>query len=299
MQLQIFSTHRERAATLGDVNTSSPVVRRRRLGLELRAIRETNTRLNGDDAARALGWSNSKLSRIETGRTAPTAADVTKLLDLYKVEDAERRDELAVLTREARKKGWWQLYSEVPYSTYIGLEAEASQMLTYQHVVPGLFQTEHYAEAINRATTIGLNEDALEQRLEVRMTRQRILTRSAPLEVRALLDEAAIRRVVGGPQVMREQLERLLEMAELPNVIAQVIPFSAGGHFGTLVGPFVILNYAHPADPDIVYVEGSTDPYPDRDGEIEQYGVMFDHMRAAALSVAATQTLIRNQVKDL
>jgi hypothetical protein len=230
---------------------------------------------------------------------------VTKLLDLYEVDDSECRDQLGVLTREARKKGWWQLYSEVPYSTYIGLEAEASQMLTYQHVVPGLFQTERYAEAINRATMIGLTamigltEDALEQRLEVRMTRQRILTRSAPLEVRALLDEAAIRRLVGGPQVMREQLVRLLEVAEFPHVIVQVIPFSAGGHFGTLVGPFVILNYSHSADPDIVYVEGSTDPYPDREGEIERYGVMFDHMRAAALSVAATQALIRNQVKDL
>ncbi|MFE5325725.1 helix-turn-helix domain-containing protein [Embleya sp. NPDC056575] len=281
------------------MKTSSPVVRRRRLGLELRAIRES-VGLKGEEAAKRLTWSNSKLSRIETGRTTPTAADVTKLLDLYDVTDTARREVLAVLTREARKKGWWQLYSEVPYSTYIGLETEASQMQTYQHVIPGLFQTEHYAEAINRATTIGLTEEMLEQRLEVRLTRQEILTRPAPLEVRAVLDEAAIRREVGGPDVMREQLRRLLDVADLENVIMQVIPFSAGAHFGTLVGPFVILSYSHPSDPDIVYVEGNTgDPYPDRTGEVEHYRVMFDHLRAATLSVAKTQDLIRKLSREL
>ncbi|MFI1579813.1 helix-turn-helix domain-containing protein [Embleya sp. NPDC020630] len=281
------------------MKTSSPVVRRRRLGLELRAIRES-VGLKGEEAAKRLTWSNSKLSRIETGRTTPTAADVTKLLDLYDVTDTARREELAVLTREARKKGWWQLYSEVPYSTYIGLEAEAAQMHTYQHVIPGLFQTEHYAKAINRATTIGLTEEMLEQRLEVRLTRQQILTRPAPLEVRAVLDEAAIRREVGGRDVMREQLRRLLDVADLENVIMQVIPFSAGAHFGTLVGPFVILSYSHPSDPDIVYVEGNTgDPYPDRTGEVEHYRVMFDHLRAATLSVAKTQDLIRKLSREL
>jgi transcriptional regulator with XRE-family HTH domain len=187
------------------VKQTSPVVRRRRLGIELRTIREAIP-LRGDEAARLLKWSNSKLSRIETGRSTPTPADVTKLLDLYQVVDEERREQIALLTREARRKGWWQLYSDIPYSTYIGLEAEASEMLTYQNVVPGLLQTERYAITINTAQGTNLSQDALEQRLEVRLTRQQVLTREKPLEVRAVLDESALRRLVGGPAVMKEVL---------------------------------------------------------------------------------------------
>ncbi|MEU7268313.1 helix-turn-helix transcriptional regulator [Streptomyces asiaticus] len=280
------------------MTTSSPVVRRRRLGLELRAIRE-RAKLKGDEAARRLKWSTSKLSRIETGRVAPTPADVTALLDLYGVKDRKRRDELAVLTREARKKGWWQLYTDIPYSTYIGLEAEASEMLTYQHVVPGLFQTERYAEAINKATVPGLTDEALEQQLEVRLTRQAVLTRPSPLEVRAVLDEAALRRMVGGSDVMREQVGRLLELADQPHIIVQVIPFSAGAHPGTLVGPFVVLRYPDPADPDVLYVEGNADPYLDREGEVERYTKTFDYLRANALSVNGTRAMMRDLVKEL
>lgn len=297
MQLHVRLLRRRIVATLMDVTTSSPVVRRRRLGLELRALRE-KAGLKGDEAAKRLGWSNSKLSRIELGRTPAAAADVTKLLDLYSIRDPERRDELAKLTREAKRKGWWQLYSDIPYSTYIGLEAEATTLLTYQHVIPGLFQTEDYAEAINRATISGVSDDALEQRVEVRMQRQAVLTKPDALEVRAVLDEAALRRLVGGQSVMRKQLARLAELAELPNVIIQVIPFSAGAHPGTLVGPFVILQYAHPADPDVVYVEGNNDPYADREGEAQRYGLIFDNLRASAMSVTQTQALMKKLVAE-
>jgi transcriptional regulator with XRE-family HTH domain len=297
MQLHVRLLRRRIVATLMDVTTSSPVVRRRRLGRELRALRE-KAGLKGDEAAKRLGWSNSKLSRIELGRTPAAAADVTKLLDLYSIRDPERREELAKLTREAKRKGWWQLYSDIPYSTYIGLEAEATTLLTYQHVIPGLFQTEDYAEAINRATISGVSDDALEQRVEVRMQRQAVLTKPDALEVRAVLDEAALRRLVGGQSVMRKQLARLAELAELPNVIIQVIPFSAGAHPGTLVGPFVILQYAHPADPDVVYVEGNNDPYADREGEAQRYGLIFDNLRASAMSVTQTQALMKKLVAE-
>ncbi|MEU6850631.1 helix-turn-helix transcriptional regulator [Actinacidiphila alni] len=279
------------------MTTTSPVVRRRRLGLELRALREL-AGLKGDEAAKRLKWSNSKLSRIELGRSPVTPADVTKLLDLYDVRDDERRDELAKLNREAKRKGWWQLYSDIPYSTYIGLEAEASTVLTYQHVIPGLLQTEDYAKAINEATMMGLTVDALEARLEVRMQRQGVLTKPDPLELRAVLDEAALRRVVGGKEVMAAQLELLLALGEQPNIIIQVIPFSAGAHHGTLVGPFNILQYTHPADPDVVYLEGSSDPYPDRDGDLERYGLIFDNLRASALSVPQTRALIKKLVTE-
>jgi hypothetical protein len=218
------------------------------------------------------------------------------LLDVYEVTDEEQRKRLHTLTREARKKGWWQLYSDIPYSTYIGLEAEAESFLTYENVIPGLFQTSDYAQAINRATGPGLSEDVLEQRLDVRMQRQQVLTQSPPLEVRAVLDESALCRAVGGREVMRKQLARLLELAELPNILVQVIPFSGGAHPGTLVGPFVILRFAHPEDPDVVYVEANSDQYP---GDVQGHEVLFDHLRAHAVSVPQTLALIKNRMKEL
>jgi hypothetical protein len=206
---------------------------------------------------------------------------------------------LAKLNREAKRKGWWQLYSDIPYSTYIGLEAEAKTLLTYQHVIPGLLQTEAYAEAINRQTLTNPRDDALEQQLEVRMERQGVLTRPDPLELRAVLDEAALRRLVGGKEVMKAQLQTLLELGARQNIIIQVIPFSAGAHPGTLVGSFVILQYDHPADPDVIYVEGDSDPYPDREGDAQRYGLIFDNLRACAMSVAQSQSLIKKLVAEL
>ncbi|MBD0739325.1 helix-turn-helix domain-containing protein [Streptomyces sp. CBMA29] len=280
------------------MTTTSPVVRRRRLGLEFRALRE-RAGLKGDEAAKRLKWSNSKLSRVELGRSPVTPADMAKLLDLYDVHDQERRDELAKLNREARRKGWWQLYSDIPYSTYIGLEAEAKTLLTYQHVIPGLLQTEAYAEAINRETLTDPPIEALEQQLEVRMQRQGLLTRPDPMQVRAVLDEAALRRLVGGEEVMKAQLQRLLELSTRRNVIIQVIPFSAGAYPGTRTGPFLILRYEHPADPDVIYVEGDSDPFPDREGTAHRYGVIFDNLRACAMSAAESQALIKKLVAEL
>ncbi|WP_037957141.1 helix-turn-helix domain-containing protein [Streptomyces sulphureus] len=280
------------------MTTSSPVVRRRRLGQELRRLRDAAGFKNGNEAAAQLKWSTSKLSRIEGGRTAPIPADVSRMLDLYGVEEgSEERKRLTVLTKEARKKGWWQLYSDIPYSTFIGLEAEASQLLTYEAVVPGQLQTRRYAEEINRATNLGLSEETLEQRVDVRLQRQKLLTEgSEPLEVRAVLDESALRRLVGDRDVMREQLNHLLEVAELPNVLLQVIPFSSGAHPGTLEGPFVVLRFPDQEDPDVVYVEANSDQYPH---DVSRYELVFDNLRAAAASVPETLALIRNMVNDL
>jgi transcriptional regulator with XRE-family HTH domain len=273
-------------------------VRRRRLGLELRALREA-TGMSGEEAVRILNWSNSKLSRMELGRNPPSPTDLTKLLDLYKVASETRREELSRLLREAKRKGWWQIYSEVPYSTFIGLEAEASTVLTYEQVVPGLFQTEAYAQRIIRDTLLTVGIETLEQRVEARLTRQAVLTKDSPLQVRAVLDETALRRVVGGPEVMRKQITRLLEMAELPNVIMQVIPFTVGTHPGTMLGAFSILEFEHPADPAVLYVEGNTDPYPDREGDLQRYLVAFDRLRSAALNVSQSAALMRECAKEL
>jgi transcriptional regulator with XRE-family HTH domain len=278
--------------------TTSPVVRRRRLGLELRALREA-TGVSGEDVAATLGWSSSKLSRMEIGRNPPSPADLAKLLDHYGVTDQARRDELAVLLREAKRKGWWQIYSDIPYSTLIGLEAEAVSMLTYQQVMHGLFQTEAYARAIIAETGPGIDVETVEQRVEVRLTRQAVLTRDRPLQVRAVLDETCIRRLVGGPEVMRRQLGRLLELAERPNIIIQVLPFAVGAHPGTMLGPFDVLGFEHPADPAVVYVESDSDPYPDREGDLQRYTAAFDHLRSMALSVPQTNDLLRQTLEAL
>jgi transcriptional regulator with XRE-family HTH domain len=278
--------------------TTSPVVRRRRLGLELRTLREA-TGMSGEQVAERLSWSTSKLSRMEIGRNPPRPADLVRLLDLYHVTDQGHRDQLAVLLREAKRKGWWQIYSDIPYSTLIGLEAEAVSMLTYEQVIHGLFQTESYARAIIAGTIPTVDSDTLDQRVEVRMTRQTVLARERPMEVRAVLDETCIRRLVGGREVMRKQLTRLLELAERPNVIMQVLPFSAGAHPGTMLGPFDILAFEHPADPSVVYLESDSDPYPDREGDLERYSLAFDRLRSMALSVPQTNDLLRAALEAL
>jgi transcriptional regulator with XRE-family HTH domain len=278
--------------------TTSPVVRRRRLGLELRGLRET-AGLSGEEVAGRLEWSTSKLSRMEVGRNPPSPADLGKLLDLYGVTDLGRRDQLAMLLREAKRKGWWQIYSDIPYSTLIGLEAEAVSMLTYEQVIPGLFQTEAYARAIITGTIPTVDPETLDQRVEVRLTRQAVLTKERPMELRAVLDEACIRRMVGGPEVMKRQLGRLLELAALPHVIMQVIPFAVGAHPGTMLGPFMILGFEHPADPGVVYVEGNSDPYPDREGDLQRYTMAFDHLRSMALSVSQTEAMLRESIQKL
>ncbi|RMI46070.1 XRE family transcriptional regulator [Streptomyces triticirhizae] len=274
--------------------TASPVVRRRRLGQELKQLRE-DAKLTAAEVARQVKFSPSKMSRLEAGRGAPAVADVTTILDFFEVQ-GERRDQLLKLTREARKKGWWQLYSDIPYSTYIGLEAEAKMILTYQPVVPGLFQTSRYAEAINRSTVPGMSDDAAEQQHDVRLQRQELLNLANPVQVRAVIDESAIARVVGGPEVMKEQLGRLLELAAQPNILLQVIPFSNGAHPGTLVGPFVILQFDHQEDANVVYVESNSDPYV---RNTERYELMFDNLRANAVSVPESLALIKNRMSEL
>lgn len=255
--------------------------------------------MSGDEAARHLGWSTSKLSRIEIGRNPPRPADLSRLLDLCGVTDERRRDELALLLREAKRKGWWQSFSDIPYSTLIGLEAEAVSLLTYQQVVPGLFQTEAYARAMITGTIPAIDPDPLEERVQVRLTRQGVLTKEQPLQVRAILDETCVRRIVGGPEVMHRQISRLLELAELPHIIIQVLPFSVGAHPGTMLGPFSILEFNHPDDPGFVYVESDSDPYPDREGDLQRYTLAFDHVRSMALNVSQTSDLLKRSLEAL
>jgi len=273
--------------------TGSPTVRRRRLASELRHLRE-RTQLTLEEVSQKLGWSTSKISRIETSRVGVVPKDVGLLLDLYKVGDS-RREELLKLARDARKKGWWHAYDDLSseYTAYIGLEAEAASMRSFASaVLPGLLQTEDYVRAVVRAGLVLAPPGEVEHRIEVRMARQTRLSQAEPLCLWTVLDEAVIRRVIGGPVTMRSQLDRLLDLADLPHVTIQVLPFTAGAHPGT-GGAFEILQFPERADPDVVFLENLTDSlYVERDSDVYRYTVAFDHLRAKALDPDDSRRLI-------
>ncbi len=270
----------------------SPTVRRRRLAARLRELRES-ANLTIDEVGDKLECSASKISRIETGHVGVTPRDVRDLLEVYGVDDDER-EALVQLAREARKKGWWHAYNEVFTGSFVGLESDASFLHTHQALlVPGLLQTEAYTRAVIRAIRPDSAEDDVELRVRARINRQKLITEeSNPPEYWAVLDEAVLHRVVGGPEAMREQLKKLVELASLPHVTLQVVPFSAGSHAG-MEGPFLILGFPEQADPDVVYVENTTSGvYLEQQEDVHRYTLMFDHLRAAALKPDDTVEMV-------
>jgi len=262
----------------------SPTVRRRRLGLELRRLRE-GAQLTIDDVAAHLECSNSKVSRIETGKAVPRVRDVRDMLDLYEVTETQR-DLLLTIGREAQQKGWWTDYEDVlpaAFETYVGLEAEASSLRAYQHHVHGLLQTEGYARAILQAGHPADGAEGLERRVALRLRRQQLLTRPVAVELWAVIDEAALHRRIGGSAVMRDQLHHLVETSELPNVTLQVLPFARGAHPG-VIGAFAIVEFPDPTDHDVVYVDSPAgNIYLEKDKDLRRYMLVFDQLRAAAL----------------
>jgi transcriptional regulator with XRE-family HTH domain len=270
----------------------SPTVRRRRLAARLRELRE-NANLTIDEVGDKLECSASKISRIETGHVGVTPRDVRDMLEVYGVDDDER-EALVQLAREARKKGWWHAYNEVFTGSFVGLESDASFLHTHQALlVPGLLQTEAYTRAVIRAIRPDAAEDEVELRVRARINRQKLITvEPNPPEYWAVLDEAVLHRVVGGPEAMREQLKKLVELASLPHVTLQVVPFSAGSHAG-MEGPFLILGFPEQADPDVVYVENTTSGvYLEQQEDVHRYTLMFDHLRAAALKPDDTVEMV-------
>lgn len=262
---------------------ASPTVRRRRLALELRRLREA-AGMTIEHVAKSLECSDSKISRIETARVRATPRDVRDLLALYGVTGT-RQAGLIQLAREARQTGWWhQAYGDLPVRALVGLEDAAASISYYvQQLIPGLLQTEDYARAVLRAIRLDLGPAEVERRVGLRMARQSLLTRDEPPELWAVIDEAVLRRVVGGQDVMRQQLKRLAEAAARPNVTLQVLPFTAGEHAG-MDGPFTILGFPDPADPDVVYLEHTTsDLYLEDPEATTRYARLFDHLRAESL----------------
>ncbi|REE97904.1 helix-turn-helix domain-containing protein [Thermomonospora umbrina] len=273
----------------------SPTLRARRLALELTRRREV-AGLSRDEVSQRLEWSSSTLFRIETGRSKPQPRSVRELLDLYGVTGAEK-DGLIQLARDARKPGWWHSFRDVlpnPYEVYIGLEAGAATIRTFEPImVPGLLQTADYARAMIRGGPQEMDPDEIERRVQVRMARQEILGRADRPRLWAVMDEAALHRRVGGDEIMRGQLHHLVETAERGRTTIQVVSFGAGAHAGT-TGPFVILDFPEPTDPDVVYLETIPEGlYLDGAKDVSSFMLAFDRLRAAALHPDDSVALIQ------
>jgi DNA-binding transcriptional regulator YiaG len=275
----------------------SPTIRRRRLGTELRRLRE-EAHVTIDVVADRLGCSPSKVSRIETGHTSATPRDVKDMLDVYGIAGLES-DELVQIAREARQKGWWHPYSTVLVGAYVGLEAAARSIRAYeQQVIPGLLQSEDYAVAMIRTARLSDTPLEIDRRVHVRMARQSLLIQDEPIELWVVLDEAVLSRPVGGDAVMRDQLMRLIEATELPNVTLQVLPFAAGAH-AAMDGTFAILDFPEAEDPDVVYAENATGGlFLEKAEELKKYSSIFDTIRAAALTPEESAVMIARLIEE-
>ena len=281
---------------------TGPTVRRRRLGAELRRLRDS-AGYKLEEVAGMLGVAPSTLSRIETGKAPTKSAYLSQLLELYQVTDAGQRQILVDMAREGHRKGWWAAYDDVLPSglgVYVGLEAEASGLRSYEiGVVHGLLQTPDYARAILRASAPRHTADQIERLVDLRMERQRRLDDNPPLDLWVIHDEAVIRRTVGGPVVMRHQLAHLLVAAGLPGVTLQVLPFDTGAHAGH-DGPFSIVEFHDRSDSEVVYVESTAGPiYLEKDREVRASAEVFDRLMAAALPPEASLDLISKAAREL
>ncbi|MEU9986057.1 helix-turn-helix transcriptional regulator [Streptomyces sp. NPDC007971] len=276
----------------------NPTVRRRRLGQELRRLRELKG-MTAEEVAERLLVSQSKISRLENGRRSISQRDVRDLCGVYEVEDQRIVDSLMEMARDSRQQGWWHTFGDIPYSVYIGLETDAESLRVYEpQLVTGLLQTRAYAEALVQGALPETSTAEIEKRVQVRMRRQeRITAENNPLRLWVVLDEAALRRVVGSRLVMREQLEHLIEMSQLPHVTVQVLPFEVGAHPG-LNGQYAILEFTDAADSSVVYLEGVTsDLYLEKAQDVQKYAVMYEHLRAQSLNVEQSRQYISDVAK--
>ena len=281
--------------------TTGPTVRRRRLGTELRKLRESNG-YKLEEVAAQLGVASSTLSRIETGKAPTKSAYLSQMLEMYGVAEPGQRQVLVDMAREGHRKGWWAAYDDVlpsGFDIYVGLEAETASVRGYEvSVVPGLLQTSEYAHAVLREMFPRHTLDQVDRLVELRMERQRRLDDDPPLELWAILDEALLRRPVGGWAVMREQLEHLIEMADRPGVTLQVLPFECGAHAGH-GGPFSVLEFPTRSDSEVAYVESvAGNIYLEKDRDVRARVDAFDRLRAAALAPGASVDVIAKIAKE-
>jgi transcriptional regulator with XRE-family HTH domain len=275
-----------------------PTLRMRRLASELRRLR-TAAGMSREDVAEKTEINVATLYRLESAKGRPQRRTMTTLLDLYQVQD-EPRAELLALLKGAGEQGWLQTYvSSIPeeYGLYIQLESEAESVRNYESLlVPGLLQTAAYTRASAQGQSPTWTADEVELQARIRASRQALLTRSNPLVLWAIVDEAVLRRVVGGPEVMQEQYQHLLEMMDSPHVTFQVVPFTAGAHPG-MPGSFSLLNFPAP-DPVVVCVESMAGSlFQETQGEVSRANMKYDHLRATALSPAESTRLVTDLLR--
>jgi transcriptional regulator with XRE-family HTH domain len=274
----------------------SPTLRRRELGRRLRELRASRTI---QDVADALGVSSPTISRIETGARTATRRNVLALCELYGADES-LRTQLLNLAREASEPGWWHRYDDIAIQSLIGLEIEAKRITSYEScVISWAFQTEHYARAVIKGILPRIDDRILEERVAARMTRQELLRSADPPYLWSLIDESALRRIVGSATVLREQLSKILEVAATPNVTMQIVPFDAGAHPG-LDNTFTLLEFDSSSQPPIAYVENLAGTfYLERESEILRYREVLEYLRASALSPANSVKCVQEARKAL
>jgi transcriptional regulator with XRE-family HTH domain len=275
----------------------SPTLWRRRIAAELKRLREERG-LTLDHAARELGVARSTMSRIENAQVSVRPGDVRTLLELYGVPSDDAAS-LVQVARDARQRGWWHAYSDVlpsRFEVYVGLEQAASEICTFDMaLVPGLLQTADYARAAIEAERPDASPTEVDRRTELRMRRQYDEARP---ELLVVLDEAVIRRVVGGPATMRAQLERLADEGEAPGLTLQIVPFGAGAH-ASMIGSFSILAFPDRADPPVVYLESRAGGLYVEGNDTRAYDRTFRSLQAVALAPKASTDLIRESAKTM
>jgi transcriptional regulator with XRE-family HTH domain len=286
--------------TMFGARSAGPTVQRLVLGGHLRRLREERG-ITLEQAAEAIRGSHSKISRMEHGRVGFKERDIGDLLTLYGVTGGEEREALLNLAREASTPGWWQAYSDIlPHwvEPYFGLEAAASFIRSYQvQFVPGLLQTEGYARAVIQLGTAA-GEEEIARRGEVRVSRQEILSKPNPPRVWAVVDEGALRRPIGGLEVVREQIRHLIDMADHPAVTLQILPFQVGAH-PAMGGPFTILRFAEPDLRDVVYIEQLTSAlYLDKPAEVDSYLEVMEQLCLQAEPASSTPRLLEKILAD-
>ncbi|MBW1601629.1 helix-turn-helix domain-containing protein [Streptomyces sp. JJ66] len=279
-----------------------PTVRPKRLGAVLRRLRR-NANVSMEEAAQRIDGDKPKISRIENGRMSAKRLEVEALLELYGVTDAQTVNALTTLSRQTRKKGWWQQYSgelDPDFQERLDLEDDAARIHTYQPLlVPGLLQTPEYAKEVIQRVEKAATAEEVAKWVDMRMARQEIFKRPTPPQFVCVLDEAVLRREVGSRGTLAAQLGRLVEVNSPPELTIQVIPFAQGWHAG-LDGAFSVYSYPDPLDLDVVsvdYLDGAL--YLEEDASVEKYRRAFDQLRASALSSQQSIDLISRLARDL
>jgi transcriptional regulator with XRE-family HTH domain len=272
------------------------------LGAQLRRLREA-AGISREDAGYHIRASGSKISRMELGRVSFKERDVTDLLEYYGVTDPAQRETLVQLTHEANAPAWWQKYQDaVPdwFQVYVGLEEAAQLIRVYEmQFVPGLLQTEEYARAVVLQGAPGLDPEEVERRVQLRMGRQKLLAKDSPPRLWAIVDEAALRRPMGGRDVLIAQVERLMDAISDPNVTLQVMPFKYGGHAAE-GGAFTIMRFPEADLPDMVYVEYLTGAlYLDKPDEVERYAAVMERLSVAGTSPDRTREILADMLKEI